>query len=532
MMHVPTRPGDIWAAYETAKSRRASDWDGQMEDIYRLMMPWRDPRKQATDRAAHIYDSTAPRAILRFAGRLKNDIAPALREFFTLELGPAAVGLDDAQRRQLKGELKGISEAVSAGLSNLSFNGALQEMCVDLVAGQGALLMTPGEKPGEIDFEAVPAWDIYLSEGKAGKVCEVFYPREMTVREICASWPDLNEAGGQYRLPRALSDAARAGAKSAELKVKVLQATIWDRKENHWVTSAIVQSSDSGDEYTLIHRETSLASPWITPRFFKVPGMASGIGPAQLALPDVRVVNKTVELVLRAAALAILGLWTRTQGLNSASSLNLAQLAPGSIIPVDRNGGPRGAELARLELPGNIDLTSIVLRDLRENIRDGLFDRDIPQSRGDTPLPASQIIEHVRAYAEDLAVVYGRLVMEVIEPLVNRAIEILAPILPQQGVPQIDRLLLALKVTSPLAEGQDLADLDRIIKLIEMVSGLLGEQVMLGTLKVEDLPEMMAEKLGVPIELIRSETDRADIQTIVGQVIAQMQQGSAPAQPA
>ena len=99
-------------------------------------------------------------------------------------------------------------------------------------------------------------------------------------------------------------------------------------------------------------------------------------------------------------------------------------------------------------------------------------------------------------------------------------------------MPQIDRLLLALKVTSPLAEGQDLADLDRIIKLIEMVSGLLGEQVMLGTLKVEDLPEMMAEKLGVPIELIRSETDREDIQTIVGQVIAQMQQGAAPAQPA
>lgn len=529
----PSDPKALWEDCDRAFKDRQS-WDTLIEEVYDQILVYRHPNKaKGASRLNHLYDSTAVSSSMRFAGRLKNDIAPSLQTFFTLELGPAAKSVvpDKAQLEELERELENISKVTGAALNSPMFDGALEEMCIDLVAGQGAMLITEGDADDPVIYETVPALDIALREGRGGKITAIHYPKKWTIREIAARWPEAAEGRGENHLPADMLKALKEGGEAQEAEREVRQCTMWDSDKRRWVLSVIVKTEESKGKdggCTLIHKQESRTCPWLTPRFFKIPGEVMGRGPAMMALPDVRVANKTVELTLRAAALAILGLWTRTHNMNVAGSLNLARLAPGSVIPVQSNGGNRGPELQALDVPRNFDLSSILLNEYRERIRELLFDRPLPQSKGQTPLSASQIIEHIRIYAEDLAVVYGRFVKEIIVPAVSRVMEILYNRQIIKGELKIDQLHTALKVVSPLADAQNMKEVQRVVQWLEISGALIGQELTALSAKVEDLPKWLAEKLGVPMEMVRDVKQKEQIEALVAELvkaqIAQLQQ--------
>ncbi|MEP3072826.1 portal protein [Maricaulis sp.] len=519
---APSDPGALWKDCDRAFNDRRG-WDCLIKEVYDQILVYRDPdAAKGADRLNHLFDSTAVSSSMRFAGRLKNDIAPSLQTFFELELGPAAKRAvpDEAGRQELQRELSEISDAAGAAMNSPMFDGALAEMCIDLTAGQGAMLISDGDEDDPVIFEAVPAVDIALVEGRGGRVERIYYPKKWPIREIASRWPDAAKGKGQHRLPKSMMEALEKGGDDAEVEREVRQATVWDGENRRWVTSVLVQDDD-GDEsgVVLIFREQSRKCPWLTPRFYKIPGEVMGRGPAMMALPDVRVANKTVELTLRAAALAILGLWTRTQTMNAGGTLNLSRLAPGSMIPVQSNGGPRGPELQALDVPKNFDLSSILLNEYRERIRELLFDRPIPASKGQTPLSASQVIEHIRVYAEDLAVVYGRFVKEIIVPAVDRVIEILFNRQLLKTSVSIDQLYTALKVVSPLADAQNMKEVQRVVQWLEITGQLIGQELTAMAAKVEDLPRWLASKLGVPIDLVRNVTEKEQIEAVVAELV-------------
>ena len=55
-----------------------------------------------------------------------------------------------------------------------------------------------------------------------------------------------------------------------------------------------------------IHTKTYRTNPWLTPRFWVVPGEPYGRGPGLVGLPYVKTLNKVQELNLHAAAFALL----------------------------------------------------------------------------------------------------------------------------------------------------------------------------------------------------------------------------------
>jgi hypothetical protein len=516
----PSSAAAIWKAKDRAFEKRRP-WEGLLEEIYDKILVYRDPAERrggaGAPRMDHLFDSTAVSSAFRFAGRLKNDIAPALQSFFRIELGPAAAKqLPQAARERLSRELDDISAAVNAAIQTPGFNAAASEACVDLVAGQACLLISQGDADEPIVFEAVPVIDVALVEGRAGKVTEIHYCRKFPARVIEATWPDA-----AVKFPKPVKEAlAKDGNSEAEFEVA--QSTFWNGETKKWELH-VVMAGGGKDDYVEIHDEKTDTCPWLTPRFFKVPGEAQGRGPAMMALPDVRVLNKTVELTLRAAALAIMGLWTRTQGMNAVGTLNLQRLQPGSMIPVMSNQ-TANPEIRALDVPRNFDISNILIGDYRERIRELLFDHAIPASKGDTPRSASEVIEHIRIYNEDLAVVYGRLVQEFVVPLVQRSLEILHK---QNLIPtfiRIDQLTASVKIVSPLADAQNMNDLTRVTRWLELMSGTMGMDAVLLSAKVEDLGEYFAEKLGVPEALVRDAAARGDVQKIIAAILAGQQQ--------
>ena len=96
----------------------------------------------------------------------------------------------------------------------------------------------------------------------------------------------------------------------------------------------------------------STCSPFISFRWLKGAGEIYGRSPVMTALPDIKTVNKVVELVLKNASISVTGIWQADDDgvLNPAN----IQLVPGSIIP--KAVGSAG--LTPLQAPGRFDVSA------------------------------------------------------------------------------------------------------------------------------------------------------------------------------
>lgn len=515
-------PEAVWSSAERAYGADAP-YKATLDDIYELILPLRKREaSKGAPRMDRAYDSTAVRSAMRFAGRLQMDLMPPFQPWFQLQNGLAAKAKlsGPALKRRAK-FLERVTALAFAAIDNSAFHTAANEMCTDLVAGQGALLVKQGELDDPLIFEAVPSDQIAIVDGPNSRVSEIHYKKSYTYKDFCEAWPD----GARPKKVRdALSKPDKEKAAALQATLDVLQATLWDAGKKRWVHLVLVQDENAILE---VSREATRACPWITPRFYKVPGEARGRGPAWLALPDVRVANKTVELTLRAAALAILGIWTRTASLNGTGQLDMSRIKPGTVINVARNaGGVGGPSIQPLDTPRSFDVSNVILHELRESIRETLFDRAIPRANG-TPRSASEILEAVRIHAEDLAASYGRLVTEIVIPLVKRVLEILHSLQLVSGEIEIDQLFTEVKITSALAQAQNMMKVRVITQWLEVISSVLPQEAVLLAAKLEEMGAEIGRLMGVPEKLMRSTDEGKALQQMIGAIVAR-QQGAPP----
>ncbi|MEN9854942.1 MAG: hypothetical protein RLZZ157_68 [Pseudomonadota bacterium] len=480
-------------------------FDQSLEDVWEYILPFRKPVGVDTPgqrRGRRAYDGTAIKSAFRFAGRMQKDLLPPFQRWFNLTPGPLIK--DEAQKKQVADVLNDTTEIVAAVFNKGGFHTACHEMFLDLVGGTGALLVLEGDDDELVQFIAVPAAEIAIEEDGRGKVKGVYWAKRYEAMDLPDVWPD-----GTFseKMQRRIKAAVRTG--SSDL-IKVTQATVREGKAwRHYCFCEDETKSFATQEFN--------TCPYITPRFFKVPGEVYGRGPAHLAAPTVASLNKAMELHLRAAAMALVGVWTRTSDL--AFNPDMSRLAPGSTIAVARNGGPLGKSLDKLPLPGDFDLSSFVQSDLREAARDLMFDQNLPPDAGAVK-SATEIVEKMKRLGEDLFGAYGRLALEIVEPLVVRVLDILASKGVLAEVLTVDRLFIRLDATSPMAAGQNLEDVRRVVDWLQMLLSLGGPEAMNLAADIEKVYRWLADKMGVPSTLVRSEEAVAQMQDQAAQIQA------------
>jgi hypothetical protein len=484
---------------------------GAHEDIYEYITPFRKPlgREGAgAARGQRAYDGTALKSAWRFASRMQRDLLPPFQEFFTLRPGPLVPA---GQRADVAAALQGAAAVVSAMFAKGEFQTSAHEMCVDLVSGTGAMLVLEADDDSLVEFQAVPAAEIALEEDGRGRVSGVYWRRHYRLAALREEWPD-----GRWptKWLKRIDEAERKGATD---QVEMLRAIV--RVGKRWRTMVTFWG-----ETDVIAEQEDLRCPMIVARFFKVAGEAYGRGPAHLASPTVATLNKTMELQLRSAALALIGVWTRTSDL--ALNPDMARLAPGSTIAVARNGGPLGPSLQKLDIPGDFDLSMFIQRELREQVQSLMFDQALPADAGAVK-SATEIIEKMKRLGEDLFGAYGRLATEIVEALVARVLEILA----KKGVLEeplkIDNLFAQLNITSPMGAAQNLTEVQRVVEWVSILRSLVGDEMVMLSVVVEKLGAWLATRLGVPTELARTEEETEALQKQAAAVAsAQMKQAA------
>lgn len=504
--------------------QRSERYYRELREIYKLYMPWREP---ITERSAggmggqrtegaplwqDMYDSTAPAAAFSFAANTQADWFPAFDDFCKIEPGPL---WDPSTREERTRDLQFVGEIVNALTQPV--RATSQELFLDLFAGQAHMFVGQGPKARKpIRGLIVPPLEMATEDDADGETNRWYWRRKFKVRHLEEKFPNM-------RPGQTLANMLRSNRND---DVSVIQYTRYDADEDAYLYEAFLEAGDDSE----LAKERYRTAPWISPRIFKIPGESQGRGFAHIGMPGARSLNTARQLALRAAAFALLGLWTRRD--DRVFNPKTAALAPGKMWKVGSNGGPMGPTIQRLDIPHNFDVSSIIIADERDQLRRILLDDELPEVADRVRSP-TEIAGRMRRWDRNRGGSTVRLQQELIVPFVRRAVDICERHGFLPGQTDIDQILTKATLTAPAASAQHSGKVERVTAWLQIIVGLLGPQAMALSAEIEALIPQIGRWLGVEERFIRSKAQTQELQALVAKFVAQMQmeQQQAAAQP-
>jgi hypothetical protein len=466
------------------------------EDLYRDCYEFALPQRQlygyyegnsvGNKKMARVFDSTAINSTQRFSNRLQSGIFPPQRKWCRLEPGQ---DIPADRRTQAQAVLDVYNEKMFAVIKQSNFDIAIGEFLLDLSVGTACMLVLPGDDVAPINFIPVPMFLVAYEEGANGQVDKVYRKMRMKGESITQQWKDAE-------LPPQVKQ--RIDMKPTD-DVDLLEATVYDAEMGDWCYHVIDQITKE----ELVYRRMN-SSPWVISRYMKVAGEIYGRGPLVTALPDIKTLNKTLELVLKNASLAVAGVYTAAD--DGVLNPQTVRIIPGTIIPVARNGGPQGESLKPLPRAGDFNVSQIVINDLRQNIKRVLLDESLPPDNM-SARSATEVVERMKELAQNLGSAFGRLINETMIPLVSRILQVMD----ERGIIDLPLRVNGLEVrvspVAPLAMAQNMEEINSIVQFLQLTSALGNEGAL--AVKTGDLIDYLGEKLGVPAYLRTSAAERA-----------------------
>ena len=470
----------VWSRFQQGQKRRRP-WESLWRDCYAHALPQRGagfgsefaPGRNSAER---LFDGTALDAVDQLAASLLAELTPPWSQWFGLVPGRLVGPLE---RGAFAETLDEVTRTVQAHFDRSNFAVEIHQAFLDLTTVGNATLLLEEALVGAISafrFTAVPMAEMVFEGGIDGQIDGHF--RRTT----------LSRAGLRNRFPAVVLDE-RGAERSEEPSFDVIEAVLREASGHAYVAFL----EQAGKAPQLLARGAFETSPFISFRWLKAAAEIYGRSPVMSALPDIKTVNKVVELVLKNASISVTGIWQADDDgvLNPAN----IQLVPGAIIP--KAVGSSG--LTPLQAPGRFDVSTLMLDELRARIRRTLLvDRLGPV--GGARMSATEILERSQETARLLGATFGRLQAELLFPLLQRALAILRrrgeiPDLP------LDGRIMDLTYRSPLAQVQAQRDVQNALLWLETTSKL-GPEAM----QVVDLPataQWLGHSLGVPSHLIR-----------------------------
>ena len=518
---IRLKPEEVLKRYNSSQNQK-EQWRSIYEDCYKYALPQRnlyegyyEGKLPGQDKMQNVFDSTAISSTQKFANKLQSSLFPPYKAWCRLEPGN---DIPPEKKQEVQAILDAYQDKMFAVLRQTNFDLAIGEFLLDLAVGTSVMLVQPGDATNPIIFTPIPQYLINLEEGPHGTVDNVYRKFRIRAEAIQRQFP---EATLSKDLQRYIKDHPTQ-------HIDFIEATIFDPTQGDYCYHVIKGKSDdptfssSGQTDEIVYKRLK-DTPFIVSRYMKIPGEVYGRGPLLTALPDIKTLNKTVELVLKNASLAITGVYTAAD--DGILNPETVRIVPGAIIPVARNSGPMGASLAPLPRAGDFNVAQIEINELRMQIKKILLDESLPPEQF-KPRSATEIAERMKDLAQNLGSAFGRLLTETMIPIVKRVLSIMD----KQGLIDLPLKVNGLEVKmipiSPLAKAQNLDDVSNMVDFFQITQALgPGGQA---TVKPDAVADYIAKKMNIPANVLTTAEERQMIEEqskAMMQMMAQQQQG-------
>lgn len=453
--------------------------------------------QSSKSKQAKIFDSTATDACRLLASSMISGLTPSTAQWFMLGIP----NVPDAYiPRDARAWLQNSSETLHSMIHASNFNAQALEFFVDIaVAGQCGLYVERPESGG-LYFEHWPLASLYCRDSmRSGMIDTVYRPVKLTVQEALQKF-------GEKGLSQEMKDLLQQEPYSNKLfdfvhairprMVRGKQAQGKLNKQLPFESIYVCAKSK-----TVVYESGYHEFPAVIPRWMTIPDTDYAVGPLNDALPDVKTVNKVVEMSLFNGEMQSAGMYVMKD--DNVLNPNTVKIGPRRIIMVrDTN------DFKPIPAAGNFNITAIEVKRLQAQIKavmmsDELAPSDRPQMTAEEVRTRSQLIRQI------LGPVFGRLQSEFLNPLIRRCFG-LAFRAGDLGMPpeSLAQFNFVPAYTSPLARAQRSDDVDAMSKFEAYIAQ--AAQLKPDLLDLYDSDKATykrAELLGLPVELMREQKD-------------------------
>ena len=493
--------------YETLKEDRIL-W----EPFFRDVRDYIRPRKQNVDSSTHVsaerhtnkmFDSSAPEASRLMAMSMQNALVPQSVVWFGLSI-PSGHPLSVLNKEpDVKRWFHDVTQKMFFAMHESNFYTAIGESFLDFTSfGTINLLLEEDDSYdgefGGLVFTSIPTGQYVFAEDKRGRPDTVFWEYTFTARQA-------KQMFGQRRLPDKIKKACKEKPDEKFTFVRVLMPRDDYRRGSQDVLEKRFASVDIALDARAMVRESGFDElPYVIGRFEKASGELWGRSPADIAMPDIKTLNKIRELELKGLATAVHPpLIAPDQGI-----IGTFRMTPSAI---NYSREPERFKFLRFE--GRFDLSSLKANDLKKSIR-GIFLADqlvLPEKLNMTAEEVATVREQIQKL---LGPTVARFESEVLTPLILRSFGLMSRsgILPPAPpvLAELDEIEVA--YVGQLAKNQKIQDVTSIQRWLGVAANMASfSPEVLDNIDVDEALQIIGERMAVPNEIMRSQEEVAQL---------------------
>lgn len=436
-------------------------WDSHWQQIAEYMVPRRaefttSSTTKGGKRRAEIYDSTAIKASEILAAGMHGQLTSPATPWFSLRTTDPGL----MKKEGVRSWLYTVEQTIIDVLNGSNFNSAIHEDYLDLGPFGTSCLYEEEHPERYVNFNCRPLTEIHIGQNSYEIVDIVHRKFTMKARQAHEKWGD---AAGES-VTKALEN------KKYEQQIRFLHAvfprTSFDPEKLDNLNMPFASAYIELEKKELIAESGYLENPYFVDRWLKSASEVYGRGPGVEVLPDVKMVNAMAKTILRAGQKMV----DPPLVASHKGFVLPLRTSPSSILYRSTMGNPND-KLEQLKIDGNIPVGLELKNERRKMIRESFFVDLFLMLTEKPKMTATEVLERVEEKMIVLGPVIGRLMNELLDPIIQRTFRIVV----ERGlVPPVPAALAdveyKIEYVSPLARAQKMYQLNAMKRWVDLVS--------------------------------------------------------------
>lgn len=404
------KPEALIAKVKKLKSDRGT-WESHWQEISDYIVPRKNTitntKSPGQKRTWQLLDNTGMHSNELLGGTLHSLLTNTATEFFEGTTGNAELDKDEEVRKWFQKEATNIHNV----LNNSNFQPEVHELYTDLPSFGTSCIMTEEDDKKVVRFSTKFIGDYYIDENNVGLIDQVYRTWKWNASQMCSEF-------GYDNLPEKVQKA-----------FDKQQDTLWTIHHGVYPKSLINHSYKGKMEYTsqYVLEETKEnikigeyhEFPYGVPRWSKAPGEKYGRGPGMTALPEMKVLNKMNETMLKGAQKIV------DPPIEMPDDGYVMPLAtqPGGIN-YKRAGNPDD-RIRPIFNDTRIDWGDKLMQDIRKRVRDAFYVDQLKLSQDQKYMTAQEVMQRTQESMRLLGPMLGRMETEFLRPVIDRVYRIM-----------------------------------------------------------------------------------------------------------
>jgi len=498
----------------TLESERQT-WEDHWQDILDYVMPRKADvtfvRSKGEKRTEVLFDSTAITANNLLAASLHGTLTSPSLPWFTLKLRDEELMAD----RDVQLWLEDSGRRMYDTFNETNFNTEVHELYLDLTSiGTGALFVeeaNDGFEKGAIHFNTLHIAEYFISENVNGKVDTLYRKYKLSARQA------IQEFGEENVGEKIIEAAKNKPDKQFNFIHAVEPTQDYERATGEKSTKLPFHSCHVCVEDKMIVRTGGYNEfPYLVPRWSKATGEIFGRSPSYNALPDIKTLNKAVEIGLKAWAKAIdPPLLVQDDGV-----IGRVRMTPAGITVVRSDGA-----IKPLQIGSNWQITDMKENALRTAIRQAYYSDQLQLQEG-PQMTATEVQVRYELMQRLLGPTLGRFQSEFLNPLIERVFGIMVRANAFMPTPEVmGNRKMDIEYVGPLARSQRMEESIAIERLYQLAMNVgQVDPAIMDNINHDEAIRLRAKLLGVPKTVLRGTDEVVEMREAKAQAQQDMMQ--------